>query len=197
MKRPRTIITALALAALVALTGAQGGCHNTTSKAVNPAGNGAAYNNPGNTYPASGECTATPDQVNSYPTTNGTGVRVEKVGGRATVIGSVWISCAPSPVSQITTVELYFKTRYSSWELVKEITSTIIPISSGTEFGALFLCAPGTYSIHWSVVGEDSLDEPMTHSEIWPTATVSSGACAHAEASPVPVQTGDGPVMLG
>lgn len=190
----------IVLAGVVLLAAAAlGGCSSDGPLTNdNPAGNDGAYSNPSVTYAGDQSCSAAPDQVNKFPTSGGTGITVADLGGSGNhVIGSVWITCSPSPVSQTTDVELWYAaTTGGGYTLVSKTASKIIPSEDPTWFSAATECEPGLYQVRWSIVGEDDTDSPMSYSDTWATGQVTAHGCAEVGANPSPNQTGDGPVVL-
>jgi hypothetical protein len=162
-----------------------------------PAG---AYSNLNVTY-ADQDCTATPDNPvdTSYPTTNGTGIHTAHGSLTENVVGSVWISCDPSPLQHIIDVELWFHPieGYDTFKMVASDTYRNIP---SQENATLFIvsrwCQAGIWEVRWSVVGRDNEGNPYTYSERWTYAFVKYSDCDHnATPEPTTIHTeGEAPV---
>lgn len=142
--------------------------------------NDAAYSNPSVSY-ANGACTASADEVGSYPTNEGTGIHVEKYKGAYWVVGQVWITCAPPPASHHLDIELYFKSFSSNtWEKNPARTqpyTNVPPSDTQFPFAVIYPCTPGQWQARWQVVGTDGVGELYSYSHQWAPVTLTALGC--------------------
>ena len=183
MKKTSLSLAALGVAGTLILTGCNGG----------------AYSSLNTTY-AKQDCTASSDESNGvYPTTDGTGVRVEHDGDEHYVMGQVWVTCDPSPIQHILDVELWYLPAYGDggFRKIDSHTYKSIPSQSSQTAYAVVSddCVAGLYKVEWSVVGRDQNGEPYTYKDTWTYAYVKSVDCTDEGPEPTVIATEGGPVV--
>lgn len=168
--------------------------------ALSGCGPAGAYSTTTDTYANWGICTATSDNpTGSYPTSDGTGIHVIRDNLTNMVVGQVWVTCDPSPISHVMKVELWFMSisGHGPYEEVASKTYTSIPSrTEDTLFSVTRWCTPGFWQVRWSVVGHDDQAQPYAFSDKWKYSLVDYNDCidkpeptsGHTEAGPVSVE---------
>jgi hypothetical protein len=145
-------------------------------------------------------CTASADNPTSgVATTGGTGIEVQRDNLTNMIVGQVWVTCDPSPISHVMKVELWFMSisGHGPYEEVASKTYTNIPSSTeSTLYSATRWCTPGFWQVRWSVVGHDDQAQPYAFSDKWKYSLVDYNDCidkpeptsGHTEAGPVSVE---------
>lgn len=156
-----------------------------------------AYNELTDSY-AKSECSASTDHPGRYPTTNDTGVTVEREHNSNFIAGSVWINCDPTPIQHILDVELwYHPLTGSEFKLQAKAKFTDKPPKDDyLNYDLIVPCKAGIYEVRWSVVGRDNEGEPYTYSDRWKYAFVKNIDCDEDPGPSTQPSPEGGPVVL-